>query len=224
MGEVIGSLLPLALGVAVSPIPIIAVILVLLSPRAGSASFAFLLGWVAGVVVVTVIFVAIASNADLGSASSPSTAANWIKIGLGVVLLLVAVRQWRTRPRGDDDAVLPAWMKAIDTLTPVKAVGLGFLLAALNPKNLTLCIAAGVEIGGGSLSSGDVVIAVAVFVVLAVSSVAIPVLGYAIARDRMASPLNELRAWLTVNNAVVMAVLLAVIGVVMVGKGIGGFD
>ncbi|HSS68824.1 MAG TPA: GAP family protein [Nocardioidaceae bacterium] len=224
MGEVIGALLPLALGVAVSPIPIIAAILVLLSPRAGSTSGAFLLGWVAGIVVATSVFVAIASGADLGSASSPSAAANWIKIGLGVVLLLVGVRQWRTRPRGDDDAVLPAWMKAIDTLTPVKAIGLGFLLAALNPKNLTLCIAAGVEIGGGGLSNSDVVIAVAVFVVLAASSVAVPVIAYAIARDRMASPLDELRTWLTANNAVVMAVLLAVIGVVMIGKGIGGFD
>ena len=34
MGEVIGDLLPVALGVAISPVPIIAVILMLLAPDA----------------------------------------------------------------------------------------------------------------------------------------------------------------------------------------------
>lgn len=34
--------------------------------------------------------------------------------------------------------------------------------------------------------------------------------------------LDSLRGWLTQNNATVMAVLLLVIGVVLLGKGIGG--
>jgi hypothetical protein len=46
VGPVIGDLLPLAVGVAVSPVPIIAVILMLLAPRAGGASLGFLAGWV----------------------------------------------------------------------------------------------------------------------------------------------------------------------------------
>ena len=48
MGGVIGDLLPTALGVAISPVPIIAVILMLLAPRAKAASVGFLLGWVSG--------------------------------------------------------------------------------------------------------------------------------------------------------------------------------
>ena len=43
MGSVIGDLLPLAVGVAVSPIPIIAAILMSLSKRAGSTSVGFAL-------------------------------------------------------------------------------------------------------------------------------------------------------------------------------------
>jgi hypothetical protein len=62
-----------------------------------------------------------------------------------------------------------------------------------------------------------------VFTLLASSTVTVPVLGYLVARDRMAAPLDRVRAWLTQNNAAVMAVLLLVIGTALIGKGIGGF-
>ena len=225
MGTVIGDLLPLALGVAVSPVPIIAVILMLLSSRAGTASASFGAGWVLGIVVVIVVVLAIAAGADVGGSSSErSTAASWIKLVLGVLLLAVGVRQWRRRPRGDEPVSLPKWMAAIDDVTPVKAVGLGFLLSAVNPKNLLLCVAAGVTIAGGGLDTGQEVIATAVFVVIAVSTVVVPVLGYALAKERMAHPLDELKVWLQQNNATVMAVLVLVIGVTLIGKGIGGLS
>src|SRR4029453_18692301 len=49
MGSVIGEILPLAVGIAISPIPIIAAILMLLSPKAKATSVGFLLGWLAGI-------------------------------------------------------------------------------------------------------------------------------------------------------------------------------
>ena len=96
MSAVIGEILPLAIGVAVSPIPIVATILMLFSKRAGSASSGFLIGWILGIVVASqAIFVALAGTLQTGG--EPSAAASWIKIGLGVLLLLVGVRQWRGR-------------------------------------------------------------------------------------------------------------------------------
>ena len=56
MGAAIGDTLPLALGIAISPIPIIAAILMLLSPRARVTSVGFLLGWVLGIVVAVSAF------------------------------------------------------------------------------------------------------------------------------------------------------------------------
>jgi threonine/homoserine/homoserine lactone efflux protein len=225
MGAVIGDLLPLALGVAISPVPIIAVILMLLAPRAGAASAGFGVGWVLGIVVVTAVVLVIASGADVGGSSSdPSSAASWIKLVLGLLLLAVGVRQWRGRPKGDEPASLPKWMAAIDNVTPVKALGLGFLLSAVNPKNLLMCIAAGVTIAGGGLDTGQEVIAVVLFVVFAASTVLVPVLGYALAKERMRHPLDELKVWLQQNNAAVMGVLLLVIGVTLIGKGIGGLS
>jgi threonine/homoserine/homoserine lactone efflux protein len=222
VAEVIGALLPLAIGVAISPIPIIAAILMLLSPRARSTGLGFLVGWSAGIVVSLVIFVVLASVAGLGSADDPSTATSWIKIALGVVLLLLAIKQWRSRPKTGETAALPGWMQAIDTVTTVKSVGLGFLLAALNPKNLAMCIAAGVVIGGAELDTDEILISSIVFIVIAASSVAVPVIAYLAASSRMQKPLSELRVWLVQNNATVMTVLLAVIGVTVIGQGVAG--
>jgi hypothetical protein len=222
LGEVIGDLLPLAVGVAISPVPIIAVILMLFAPRAGGTSFGFLIGWIAGIVVATTIFVWLANSTGMSSGGEPSTAASWAKLLLGLLLLALSVKQWRGRPATGAQAELPKWMLAIDKFTPGKALGLGFLLSGVNPKNLAMCAAAGVVIGGGALSGGEDVVAVVVFTILAACTVAVPVLAYAVARDRMRGPLDSLKGWLQANNATVMSVLLLVIGIVLVGKGLGG--
>jgi threonine/homoserine/homoserine lactone efflux protein len=222
MGQVIGDLLPLAVGVAISPIPIIAVILMLLAPKAGGTSAGFLLGWVVGIVVATTLFLLLAGTLDLGSSGEPSGAASWVKLVLGALLLLMAARQWRGRPSPGSEPALPKWMTAIDAFTPGKAAGLGLALSAVNPKNLLMCVAAGTTIGGADLSGGQDVWSVVVFTALAASTVAIPVIGYAVARERMAGPLEHLRGWLTVHDGAVMATLLLVIGVLLVGKGLSG--
>ena len=222
MGAVIGDLLPLGLSVAISPIPIAAVILMLLSRQAARTSTGFLAGWVTGIVVVTVVVLVLVGQAGNTSAGKPSTASSVLKLVFGVLLLGLAVRQWRERPKAGEAAEMPKWMSTIDSFTFAKALGLGFALSAVNPKNLLMCLAAGSTIGAAHLSGGGDVVAVAVFTLIGASTVAIPVIGYLTARSKMAGPLESLRDWLTQNNATVMAVLLAVIGVVLLGKGISG--
>ena len=222
MGSVIGDFLPQALGVAISPVPIIATILMLLAPKAGATSVGFLLGWVVGIVLATVVFTVIAATTGLGQSGGPSPAVSWVKVVLGALLLLLAWRQWHGRPRPGEPADLPKWMSAIDSFNFVKATGLGFALAALNVKNLLMCAAAGAGIGSAKLSGADTAVAVVVFTVIAASTVVIPVVGYAVAKERMRHPLDELKAWLQTNITAVMTVLLLVIGVTLIGKGIGG--
>ena len=224
MAMVIGDLLPLALGVAVSPVPIIAVILMLLAARATAASVGFAVGWVVGIVAAITITVAVASGADMDgdSDSGPSTGAAWVQLVLGLLLLAVAVKQWRGRPRPGEEAHLPKWMAAIEDVNAAKALGLGFLLAAVNPKNLLMCIGAGVAVADSDLDGGDLVVAIAVFTAIAVSTVLVPVVAYLVAKKQMRRPLAELKEWLQANNATVMAVLVLVIGVTLIGKGIGG--
>lgn len=222
MGEVIGDLLPLAVGIAISPIPIIAVILMLLSRQAAKTSTGFLLGWVLGIVIVTVLVLVLVGQAGNASGGKPSTVSSVLKLVFGVLLVLMAVKQWQSRPKDGEAGVMPKWMSAMDSFTFVKASGLGFVLSGVNPKNLIMCLGAGTTIGAAHLSGAQDVVAVVIFTVLAASTVGVPVIGFLAARDRMTAPLNSLRVWLTQNNAAVMAVLLLVIGVAILGKGIGG--
>ena len=134
-----------------------------------------------------------------------------------MLLLLVGIRQWRGRG-GRHDTL--KWMAAIDAFTFVKALGLGFLLSAVNPKNLIMAAGAGVIIGSAGLGVGGDVTAIAVFTAIAASTVAIPVLGYLFAAERMRA--DSLKRWLQDNNATVMAVLILVIGAVLLGKGMSG--
>ena len=222
MSEVIGEILPLAVGIAISPIPIIAAILMLLSPCAKRTSMGFLIGWLAGIVVAVVLFTLLTSVIPQDNAG-PSPVAGVIKIILGALLLFLAIKQWRTRPAEGEQASMPKWMSAIDAMTAGKALGLGFLLSAVNPKNLLMAISAGVIVGSADLAVGQIAVVIIIFVLLAASTVLIPVIGYLIASARLAGPLDKLREWLVENNALIMAVLLLVIGVSVIGKGLANF-
>lgn len=223
MGPVIGEILPLAVGIAISPVPVIAAILMLLSPKAKGASVGFLLGWITGIVVAIVVFTLLSSVLPAQDESGSSPVRGVIKIILGALLLFLALRQWRGRPAEGEQATMPKWMSAIDSVTAGKALGLGFLLSAVNPKNLLMAISAGLIIGGAGLAVGQTVVVIVIFVLLAASTVLIPVVAYLIASERLAGPLDRLRAWLVNNNATIMAVLLLVIGVAVIGKGIESF-
>ena len=222
MTDVIGEILPLAIGIAISPIPIIAAILMLLSPRAKGTSVGFLIGWLAGIVVAIVLFTLLSSVIPQGNGGA-SPVSGVIKIILGVLLLFLAIKQWRARPAEGEQASMPKWMSAIDSMSAGKALGLGFLLSAVNPKNLLLAISAGLIIGGAGLTLSQITVVIIIFVLLAASTVLVPVVGYLIASARLAGPLDKLRGWLVDNNAVIMSVLLLVIGVSVIGKGLGNF-
>jgi threonine/homoserine/homoserine lactone efflux protein len=219
----IGAILPYALGIAISPIPIIATILMLLSPRARVTSLGFLLGWLVGIIAAVTVFTLLASVITPQDPDAANPTQGVIRIVLGAGLLLLALRQWRGRPRPGQSAALPKWMAAIDKTTFPVALGLGFLLSAVNPKNLLMAAGAGVDIGSAGLDVWPAVIAIAVFTLIAASTVLVPVVAYLFAADRLRAPLDALRGWLEKENAVIMSILLLVIGVVLIGKGIGSF-
>ena len=220
MGSIVGEILPLAVGIAISPIPIIAAILMLLSPKAQGHQRRIPVGWLVGIIAAIVVFTLLSSVLPQ-PADGPSTVAGVIKIVLGALLLLLAVKQWRSRPAKGETAALPKWMAAIDSMTPGKALGLGFVLSAVNPKNLLMAASAGLVIGGAGLSVGEDVAVIAVFTVIAASTVLVPVIAYLAASAKMARAAGATGVWLVDNNATIMAVLLLVIGVSVIGKGIG---
>jgi len=106
MGRAISEVLPYAIGVAISPIPIIAVILMLFSQRAKVNGPVFLLGWVIGLSVVTAVVYAIAHAANAATDSTASDTVSWIKVGVGLVLVGAARRQYAKRPAPGEEPAM----------------------------------------------------------------------------------------------------------------------
>ncbi len=191
----------------------------LFSTLARSNSVAFMVAWVLGIALVTTVVLLIPGLE--ASDSEPSTATGWIKAALGFSLVSLAVRQWKSRPRQGDEPKTPAWMGKIDTMKFWGSFGLGFLLSALNTKNLLLAAAAGATIGSIEMTTTETATTVILFTLVAAATVVIPVAGYLIAGDRLDGSLDAAKTWLMENNSTVMAVLLLVFGAVLLGDAIG---
>lgn len=217
MGEAIGAILGEAIGVAISPVPIIAVILMLFSKSAKANSLSFLVGWLIGLLGAGLIVLALGISSSDGA---PSTASGVIKILIGAVFILLGIKQWRSRPKPGEQAKTPGWMSAIDDFSTAKAFGVGLVLSAVNPKNLGLTIAAAASIGSAGLSSGEEIVVLVVFVLIASVGVAAPVVMNLILGSKAEHTLNEMKEWLVANNATVMAVLFVVLGAKVLGGGI----
>lgn len=221
LSTAIGDLLPSAIGVALSPMPIIAVILILGTPAARRNGPAFAVGWVLGLIVVSVIVLAVAGGADDPDGGT-STAVDWGKVVIGLLFFVLAAGQWKKRPKAGEEPVMPAWMATMDTITPGKSFLMGAALSGANPKNLALTLAAAATIAQADLSSGDSAMAVAVFVVLGSVTVAGPVILYVFAAGKASGPLASIKEFMSDHNAVIMMVVLLVLGAKLFGAGLGG--
>lgn len=220
MGQGISEVLTFAIGVAISPIPIIAVILMLFSARARVNGPAFLFGWVVALAAVSAIVYVVSHDGNVATNSTAADSVSWGKIVLGVGFLLLARRSWRNRPAPGAEPAMPTWMARIDSFSPLEAAGLGALLAAVNPKNLILTMGSAAGLAQLGLSTSDAVVATAVFVLLASVTIAGPVLYALVGGARARASLDAAKGWLGEHNAAVMAALFLVFGVDLIAKGL----
>jgi hypothetical protein len=181
------------------------------------------MGWVAGLVVVSVVVLLLANGSDQ-SGSTSSNVVNWLKLALGVLFWVMAAKQWAGRPKQGVAPTMPKWMAAIDGFTPAKSLGFGGLLSGANPKNLALTLASAASIAQYGLDASQTVIADAVFVVIASLSVAGPVILFVVAPGRAAKPLGEVKTFMSEHNAVIMMVVLLLLGAKLIGGGIAGIS
>ncbi|MBO8188189.1 GAP family protein [Streptomyces spirodelae] len=222
MGEAIGQILSYGVGVALSPFPIIGVVLMLATPRARSNGPALLVGWALGLALVGTLVLLVSGGAGPSQQGQPADWVSALDLALGVLLLWVAVTHWRQRPRGgeDEEVALPKWMHAVDSFTPLKAGALGIALSALNPKNLLLVIAAAATIARTGTSSGAQAVALAVFVVLGALGTGTPVVLYFALKERSKHLLDGLKRWMEKNNSAIVAVICLLIAAKLIGDAI----
>ena len=216
MGSTLGQILPLALGVGINPLPIIAMILILLTPRAKASGLTFLAGWLLGLTAVGGVAIAIANR------SEGSTLARWLRIIVGIAVLALAAKQWLGRPRAGEDTKKPRWMAAIETFTPARSFRLGLILSGANPKNVALTLAAAGIIVAEGLTVTEEVTLLAAFILVATAGVATPLVVFLVSGSAATRVLEAWGAWLQRNNAVIMSIVLLVIGLLLLVKGFTG--
>lgn len=218
MIAVLGHLLPLMLAVALSSVPIMVVVTILLTPASRSSALTFLIGWLIGIFGVAALL-------TLGLMAVPRTWVfrNQALIGIVEIVVGCGVLAWavilfvRTRA-SHPQSQLPRWLRMVGTIRPLTAFGLALLLN-LRPKALLLATAAALVLGGSRLSPGETVIALLIFTVVGGSTIGVPVV-YTLARPRAARrPLEAAERWIVRNSATVTLVMLLVIGTVVIGNG-----
>ena len=217
----LADLMPTIVGIALSPLPVAAVILMLFTDRARSNSLMFVIGWLGGLLVAGGLLMVLGGD-SMGSDADPSTTSLLIKSAFGLLLLIVAVKQWRGRPSADEEPQMPKWMESISGFSAVQALGIAALLSGVNPKNLALNALGVVTIQQAGLSSSGAWTAFLIFVALSSLTVILPVAYFFIAGKKAEDALDNLKTWLIANNTAVMAVLFLVFGVKLLSDGIAG--
>src|ERR1700729_958222 len=147
MGQGISAVLTFAIGVAISPVPIIAVILMLFSQRARVNGPAFLVGWVIALAVVSAVVYVVSHDGNVATTSSTaSDSVSWGTIVLGVGLLALARRNWR-KPPG------LAQVPGLSTTDAIVAIAVFVVIASLTIAGPVLYSLFGGERARASLDS-----------------------------------------------------------------------
>ncbi|MCK0175548.1 MULTISPECIES: GAP family protein [Mycobacteriaceae] len=210
------ELIPLAMVIALSPLSIIPAVLALRSPRPRPAGLAFLAGWLLGLFALESVFLLLAGL--VGNFDKPPPWASWVRIVVGLMLLGFALYRWLKR----GDGHTPKWMTKLTGLSPARSFVTAAVLVVVNPKVFFICAAAGVAIGTSGLGVAGAWSAAVYFVLIAGSTVLIPIVGYALFTHRLDAPLRRLAEWMEKQHAVLVAGILMVIGLMVLYKGLHG--
>ena len=204
------DLLLIGLGITLEPFPLIAFLLILSSQKGTRKGLAFILGWLACLVVVIGAVILLTGGKPPAPATAPSTAVLAIKLALGVVLILYAVRQQRRRGR---PRKTPAWMARLDGFSAWSAAGLA---AFLQPW--TLVAAGAATVSQAKLSNAGEWLILLLFCLLATSSFLYLELSAAFRPEAADVLIKKLRTWLDTHQEQVIIVISLLLGFWLAGK------
>ena len=232
MGELVVSLLPLALGVVMSPLAIMALVAVLVSKRARANGTAYLVGWAVALIAILAVSFAVFGFLEVRQYGQPPLWTAYVRLVIAVLLIAAAVWVYR---RGHDrtkamaaattpgDVVaaapqLPGWLRAVDHFTPARSLLLGFGIFALNPVDVSCAVLAMLDVRGAAVSPADAAVVIVVFAAVGILPIAAPVF-YTLVKGAAADPLLErVRSWIAGHTSVLNAGLLVLIGAMQLQK------
>ena len=234
LGQLILGLVPLALGVVLSPLAIMALVAVLLSARARINGVMYLIGWALAIAVALMLSYFLLGSLGVGRPDATPVWVSVLKIVLGLVLIVGGVWEYRkgrakikemaaaTTPEEVVAAApqLPGWLRAVETFTAGRSLLLGFGIFILNPVDLSCAVIAGIDVRAAELSPSSATAVLVIFGVIGLLPIAIPVFLMLIMGERSAPFLERTRSYIGSHSGVLNAGLLLVIGALQLQKGL----
>lgn len=212
MNALYASLIPHAVAVALSPMPIAALIFLLLSNRPKANSLGFLAGWFIALVVNVFIFAFLFGASGVPQGGDP-IGVRIFHFVLGVILILFALNEWKKRPKKGQKPAVPKWMREIAGFTPTKSFLIATALVTINAKNTVLDVAVGDLINNKAESIESGVVAIFVFSFIASFSILIPVIAFFLFGDRLKKTLDSLNGFFIKKSNMILFILFLILGV-----------
>lgn len=217
MNSLDASLLPHGIAVALSPLPIAALIFLLLSNRPKANSVGFLAGWFAALVVNVGIFAFLFGASGVPVGGDPIGVKIFHGI-LGILLILIAFSEWKKRPKKGEKPKVPKWMRAVASFTPTKSFLIAVGLVTINAKNTVLDVAVGDIISQKAGSFPNELAAILVFSFIASLSILIPVVAFFLLGKRLKAPLTSVNGFFIRNSNIILFVLFLILGIDLLSK------
>jgi Sap, sulfolipid-1-addressing protein len=216
VGTLVAEVAALGLAVAfTSPVSVVTVIALLSMPFGRRRAIAFLCGWLIALAAIGAIMVFVLHGQDFGSRSStPSRAASALEVVLGSILLIWAVVAYRRREPSSGGESTPKWLGRIQETHWLLAAAVGALMLSYG-----LSLAAASEILKANVSRFDACVALAVFAVTSMLTVAAPIVAVVAAPERAAQRLATWKARLLGNSRAVALVVLMIVAALLIARG-----
>jgi len=210
--------LPIALAIAASPGPILALMILLMMPKAIPNSYSFLLGWFIGLMLVgTLVLYSPVLNEFTGG---PTLVSAWIRISLGASFLLYAVFIVKNIPKKGKAVAPPKWLEKVDSFGFFQALIAGFIFSGPNIKNAAMVATGSVNIRGAGLSFHQELIVLILFCVFSSLGVLIPHTVFMLFRNTAESVFGNMKVWLLRNRVLILMIVLVVFGGISLYRGI----
>lgn len=220
--QAIGLIIPIAIAVAISSVPIVTMLVILLSSNRSRSAVPFLIGWVGGIGLVVSICALLAQAVPTPRSSRrPDTVIGVLEILVGTTLVVLGIISWYRERHGGSasTASTPTWLSTAGKLGPWSALGLGLVLN-VRPKGLLLAIAAGLTVRADAGTVPAAVLAILIYTLIGGSTVAVPIIATIASPTRMEPRLVAADDWMRRNGTILTSVIIGVIGLVIVGMGI----
>jgi hypothetical protein len=212
----VGHALVYAIGVAVSPVAIAAVLVILGTRGASRRALIFAGGWILGIASCAAVFTLVVNAVNITDARPV-----WIgitELALGIAFVALAIGLWlRRRPEPEPSR---PWIAAVDEFTSTRLATLGVVLSGGNPKVYALSLGAALSLAQAGANASTSAAAIGLFTAVGALGVVLPIAACAVFPQQGQARLATLRDQLTRYERVVLVVLTLLVGALFARDGL----